>query len=395
MKSPGSAEGGQRGGEDKEARQNAQDVVARLIAKQEELKTSGQSSRKRHRFNIQEEWAAIIVGSKPAGLYEPGDLTRIPKEIRDELSKQTKARGLKIVKVSLLGKEQYIIGNEQNVEAIKQLFGKYKREEDFDAEYHKVLGANLGYSEEEIADFVKSLGAKEKQEPKGTSPYEILGVEPTATIEEIKKSYRRLSMEFHPDRPGGNNEMFRRINEAYEILSDSERRKSYDDFERSMPHHSHSGSGSSWGSGKAGASKGADSTKSPSQKPSHESPKPKEPVDARTQEQKNADMEELLRKFEEERLAKKAKRDARWDKLKAERDAGERRGQEASAELARRRAELEKNRADLAAKKRAMGIAEDADPEVEHARKLKEIENDAQKGYDEIERDMRGLRNKQ
>ena len=54
--------------------------------------------------------------------------------------------------------------------------------------------------------------------------YEILGVERDAAEEEIKKSYRRLAMQYHPDRNPGNQEAeekFKEAAEAYEVLSDS------------------------------------------------------------------------------------------------------------------------------------------------------------------------------
>jgi len=61
--------------------------------------------------------------------------------------------------------------------------------------------------------------------------YSILGLEKTATDEEIKKAYRRLAMKYHPDRNQGNiqsEEKFKEINEAYECLSDQVRRQAYD-----------------------------------------------------------------------------------------------------------------------------------------------------------------------
>lgn len=59
--------------------------------------------------------------------------------------------------------------------------------------------------------------------------YEVLGVGKTASADEIKKAYRRAAVEHHPDR-GGDEEKFREITEAYEVLKDTEKRKRYDQF---------------------------------------------------------------------------------------------------------------------------------------------------------------------
>ena len=59
--------------------------------------------------------------------------------------------------------------------------------------------------------------------------YNILGVAPTATTEEIKKAYRSLAMRYHPDRsthPGSENR-FNAINAAYELLSDPKKRAEF------------------------------------------------------------------------------------------------------------------------------------------------------------------------
>jgi molecular chaperone DnaJ len=68
--------------------------------------------------------------------------------------------------------------------------------------------------------------------------YEILGVSKTASVEEIKKAYRKVAMQFHPDKNPGNKEAedkFKEAAEAYEILSSPDKRAQYDRFGHSRP----------------------------------------------------------------------------------------------------------------------------------------------------------------
>lgn len=60
--------------------------------------------------------------------------------------------------------------------------------------------------------------------------YKILGVEKNAKEDDIKKAYRRLAHQHHPDKKGGNAEQFKAINEAYQVLSSKEKRAQYDKF---------------------------------------------------------------------------------------------------------------------------------------------------------------------
>ena len=78
--------------------------------------------------------------------------------------------------------------------------------------------------------------------------YKTLGVSRSATDEEIKKAYRKLARTNHPD-AGGDEEKFKEINEAYEVLSDKKKRKLYDQYgtadEQRIPY--------GWGGGAGGA----------------------------------------------------------------------------------------------------------------------------------------------
>ncbi len=61
-----------------------------------------------------------------------------------------------------------------------------------------------------------------------TTHYETLGVEPDAAADDIKAAYKRLALETHPDRQGGDEAAFKAVNEAYEVLSDEDLRAEYD-----------------------------------------------------------------------------------------------------------------------------------------------------------------------
>lgn len=60
--------------------------------------------------------------------------------------------------------------------------------------------------------------------------YKVLGVNRTASQEEIKKAFRKLAHEYHPDKQGGNEAKFKEVNEAYRVLSDEKKRREYDTY---------------------------------------------------------------------------------------------------------------------------------------------------------------------
>lgn len=60
--------------------------------------------------------------------------------------------------------------------------------------------------------------------------YDILGVPKTASEDELKKAYRKLAHKYHPDKGQGNDAKFKEVNEAYQVLSNSEKRSQYDQY---------------------------------------------------------------------------------------------------------------------------------------------------------------------
>lgn len=82
--------------------------------------------------------------------------------------------------------------------------------------------------------------------------YNILGVEKTASADEIKKAYRKLAHKYHPDKGEGNDAKFKEVNEAYQVLSNDEKRGQYDQYGQTFEDAQRNGGGPGFGGGFGG-----------------------------------------------------------------------------------------------------------------------------------------------
>lgn len=88
--------------------------------------------------------------------------------------------------------------------------------------------------------------------------YKILGIEKGASEDDIKKSFRKLAHQYHPDKAGGNAQKFKEINEAYQVLSDKQKRAQYDRYGSAFDGGQGFGGGQGQGFGGFGGFSGAE-----------------------------------------------------------------------------------------------------------------------------------------
>jgi len=76
--------------------------------------------------------------------------------------------------------------------------------------------------------------------------YKILGVNKDANTDDVKKAFKKLAMQYHPDRPSGDEKKFKEINEAYQVLGDKEKRQKFDQFGSDFDQQGGFGGGMNW-----------------------------------------------------------------------------------------------------------------------------------------------------
>lgn len=73
--------------------------------------------------------------------------------------------------------------------------------------------------------------------------YDILGVNRSANADEIKRAFRKKAHEYHPDKGNGNSEKFKEVNEAYQVLSDTQKKQQYDTYGQTFDQAQRNGGG--------------------------------------------------------------------------------------------------------------------------------------------------------
>lgn len=80
----------------------------------------------------------------------------------------------------------------------------------------------------------------------GKDYYKILGIDKNASQDEVKKAFKKMAMQHHPDRQGGNEAKFKEINEAFQVLGDKDKRQRYDQFGADFEQQGGFGGGMGW-----------------------------------------------------------------------------------------------------------------------------------------------------
>lgn len=87
---------------------------------------------------------------------------------------------------------------------------------------------------------------RRRQDRMGKDYYKILGVDKSASSEDIKRAFRKLAHQYHPDKANGDEAKFKEINEAYQVIGNEEKRKQYDQFGSTFDQQGGFGGGANW-----------------------------------------------------------------------------------------------------------------------------------------------------
>lgn len=199
--------------------------IQTLMAKAEKLASSGDN-------------AGAIKNLQSLIDTDPEHRTVVPKAFLDMANAYLKLKQIKEAKDAV---SKSIERDENNYEAYRIMGHIQMESEEFDGAVHNFRKAlELNQGDHMLQQDLQRAEAALKQS-KQKDYYKILNVKRTATTKEIKKAYRALALEWHPDKHSGEEEkekaekQFQLVAEAYEVLSDDEKRSLYDRGEEVFP----------------------------------------------------------------------------------------------------------------------------------------------------------------
>ena len=176
------------------------------------------------------DWAAVIAQLKSLIETDPSHRTIVPKALLDLARAYLKNSQHEECRQHASKALEY---NGNDVDALRLLGQSYMAEEKYDeAIFHFRKAVEISHDNSIAQELQKAEAALKQSKQKDY--YKVLGVPRTAKLKQIKKAYREKALQWHPDKHTGEEEKaaaereFQEVAEAYEVLSDADKRERYD-----------------------------------------------------------------------------------------------------------------------------------------------------------------------